>query len=71
MKGKPMLITIFISMKFRVDLETVVTDYVRDIIEIDAKDLLNSEQLITERIDALTITLNKIMTTKLKAEAVA
>ena len=64
-----MQVTIFITMKFRVDIDTEVSDYVHDTFEVD--DVFSQEQQIIARVDALVLVLNKIMASKIRAVAVA
>lgn len=61
-----MIITIFISMKFRIGYQTEIADYMRDCIEVDSDASPESvAEIINKRIDSLSITLNKSISSQL------
>lgn len=65
-----MLITIFLSMKFRIGYETEINDYVRDCIEVDSGTPPEKiAEVINARIDSLSITLNRSISAQLHSLA--
>ena len=59
-------------MKFRIGYDTEITDYVRDTIVVEASEPQEKiAQLIHDRIDAMSLTLNKSVYSQLKAQAIA
>ena len=67
-----MKITIFISIKFRIDYETEINDYVRDCIDVEPDTPFEKvAEIINARIDSLSFNLNKSVYSQLKAQAIA
>lgn len=65
-----MKITIFIAMKFRIDYETEINDYVRDCIDVEPDTPFEKvAEIINARIDSLSFNLNKSVSAQLHSLA--
>jgi hypothetical protein len=65
-----MKITIFIAMKFRIDFETEINDYVRDCIDVEPDTPFEKvAEIINARIDSLSFNLNKSVSAQLHSLA--